>query len=125
MGYNTLRKLAIGAAVLGAAGSLGLLLRAAERPSRPVLVVMSVWVVSPFVLFAVAETVRTRWSSSVHATFDTATVILTAAMLIFYAVPGLKPPNTAAAFLFVLLPPVSVVLTVVATILAAIFSPRE
>ena len=46
------------AVVVGAAGSVGLLLRAGQRTPRLLLVLMTIWVLSPFIALVWANVVR-------------------------------------------------------------------
>jgi hypothetical protein len=122
---DILRRLAYGAAIGGSFGCVAFLVRAAERTPRFLLTLLILWELSPFVLFAAAEALSTRWATSTRSTLYGATVIMTAAMLTIYEFPALKPAGSPAGFLFVVAPPASVLLTAVAVAIAALMSPRQ
>ena len=122
---DILRRLAYGAAIAGSFGSVAFLIRASERTPRVLLALLILWQLSPFLLFAAAEVLSTRWPASVRATLYGATVIMTAALLTIYEFPVLKPVGAAAGFLFVLAPAALAGLTAVAVAIAALVSPRR
>jgi hypothetical protein len=99
--------------VIGAAGSIGCLMLAAEHPPAFLLVLFALWVVSPFALLAVAEWISTSWSSSTRATLRAVMLIVTVASLAIYGGVVFVQSKARVPF-FVLVPPVSWLLTVAA-----------
>ena len=108
---------------VGAAGSLALMLYAG-RSNRHMLitVLFIVWVLAPFVVLAWAAKMADGWSSATRATLQAATLIITAGSLAIYGYRAAFPPRTTGAFLFVIVPPVSVLLLLVALAIAAFMS---
>ena len=72
-----LRAVALTAVVAGAVGSAGLMLRRGQRTPRFLLVLFTIWVLSPFVALAWANMVSKRWSVLTRATLYSVTVVIT------------------------------------------------
>ncbi len=107
----------------GALGSLGFMLRAGRRTPRFLLVLFVIWVLSPFVALAWASMVSKRWSILAQTTLYCVTLVLTLGSLAIYGGLVVPPAGSPAAFVFVLVPPVSWVLLTVVPI-AALISRR-
>ena len=109
--------------VVGAAGSLALLLYAG-RSNTHLLITLGfiVWVLAPFALLALAERRSGSWSPGAQTTLRAMTLIIAAASLGIYAYRAAVPPRSTGAFLFVIVPPVSVVLVLVALVVASLMS---
>ena len=121
-----LRAVALSAVVAGAVGSIGLMLRAGQRTPRFLLVLFTIWVLSPFVALAWANMVSRRWSVLTRATLHVVTLVLTLGSLAIYGgLVDLKPPGSANAFLFVLVPPVSWLFMTMVVPVAALISHRR
>jgi hypothetical protein len=118
-----LRTVARCAVVAGALGSLGFMLRAGRRTPRFLLVLFVIWVLSPFVALAWASMVSKRWSILAQTTLYCVTLVLTLGSLAIYGGLVVPPAGSPAAFVFVLVPPVSWVLLTVVPI-AALISRR-
>lgn len=119
------RAVALIAVVVGAVGSLGLLLRAGQRTPRLLLVLFTIWVLSPFVALAWANIVSKRWSVLARATLYSATLVLTLGSSAIYGdVIPVAPPGSANAFVSVVVPPVSWLLIIVIVLIARL-SPRR
>ena len=74
---GVLRAAALIAVLAGAAGSLALLLHAGRRnDSRILLVLFTIWVLSPFVALVVADVVSKRWSVLTRATLHSVLLVL-------------------------------------------------
>ena len=119
-----LRSAALIAVAVGAAGSAGLLLRQGQRTPRLVLVLMAIWVLSPFIALALANVVSKRWSIPTRATLYGVTLAVTLGSLAVYGDDATGHRRPQAAFVFVLVPPVSWLLTIVAVSIAALYSGR-
>ena len=105
-----LRAEALVALVVGAAGSLGFMFHAGQRTPRLLLILFTIWVLSPFVVLLGAITVSKRWSALTRGTLYYVTLIVTLGSLATYGEwVHLKPPGSANAFLWVIVPPASLV----------------
>jgi len=113
------------AALVGAAGAAGFLLRAGQRTSWLLLVIMMVWVVAPFAALSFAELVSTRWPALVRTTLSSLMLLLTLGSLIAYAVDAWRPPKAQAAFVFVMVPLVSWGVMAIAVATSALVSRRR
>jgi hypothetical protein len=119
---GSLRTAALAAAALGAAGSVALTLRAGNRnPSRILILMFLVWVVSPFVLFVAADMLGKGWPVAARTALHAATIVAALVSLAVYGgvVLGPSPPKIARFFLVV--PPVSVLFAAAAAVAAAGF----
>jgi hypothetical protein len=121
--FDRLRGAAIAAMVVGAAGSVGLMVYAAERVHAPRILLAGfvLWVLSPFVLMALGHGLSRRWRWSIQTRSALYRVILAIAVasLIVYAVAalGATRPKTPP---FVLVAPASwLVFAAVVTIAAS------
>jgi len=121
-----LRAAALIAVLAGAAGSLGLMLHAGRRnDSRILLVLFTIWVLSPFVALVLAHVVSKRWSVLTRATLHSVMLVLTLASLAIYGDVALGPPRAKTAFVFVVVPPASWLLIAIAVPIAALISGRQ
>jgi hypothetical protein len=123
--FRLLRASSLMAVVIGAVGSVGLMLHAGHRnPSPLLLVLFTVWVLSPFAALLWANMASRRWSRAARAAVYCVTIFLTLASLAVYGNVVMHPPKSRAAFVWVVVPPASwVVLTIVISI-AAVTSRR-
>jgi hypothetical protein len=120
-----LRAAALIAVLAGAAGSLGLMLHAGRRnDSRILLVLFTIWVLSPFVALVLADVVSNRWSVLTRATLHSLMLVLTLGSLAIYGDAALGPPRAKTAFVFVVVPPASWLLIAIAVPIAALISGR-
>jgi len=122
---GVLRAVALIAVVAGAVGSVGLMLHAGKRTPRLLLVLFTIWVLSPFVALAWANVVSKRWSVLTRATLYGVTLVLTLGSLAIYGdVVVVAPPGAPNAFVFVVVAPGSWVLMTVVVAIAALVSGR-
>ncbi len=120
-----LRAVALIAVVAGAGGSVGLMLRAGQRTPRFLLVLFTIWVLSPFVALLWANMVSKRWSVVTRATLYGVTLVVTLGSLAIYSeLVVVRPPGSANAFLFVAVPPASWVFITIVVSMAALISGR-
>jgi hypothetical protein len=120
-----LRAVALIATVAGAVGSLGLMLRAGQRTPRFLLVLFIIWVLSPFAALLWANMVSKRWSVVTRATLYFVTLVVALASLAIYSeLVVVRPPGSANAFLFVIVPPASWVFMAIVVPMAALISGR-
>jgi len=117
-----LRVVSLVAVVAGAVGSVGLMLRAGQRTPRFLLVLFTIWVLSPFVALLWANILSKRWSVVTRATLYCVTLVVTLGSLAIYGeLVVLRPPGSANAFLFVIVPPATwVFMTIVVPTIALI-----
>ena len=121
-----LRTVAIIAVVAGGVGSLGLMLRAGQRTPRLLLALFIIWVFSPFMALLWANIVSKRWSVITRATLYCVTLVVTLGSLAIYGeLVVLRPPGSANAFLFVIVPPASWVLMAIVVPMAALISGKR
>ena len=109
--------------IVGAAGSLALLLYGG-RSNTHLLITLGfiAWVLAPFALLALGERRSRSWSPLAQTTLRAMTLLIAVASLGIYAYRAAFPPRSTGAFLFVIVPPVSVVLVLVALAIASLMS---
>ena len=121
-----LRTAALIALPAAAAVSVGFMLRAGNRnPSRVLLVLFAVWVLSPYAALVFAIIVSKDWSVLTRVTLYGMTLILTVISLAIYGDVALGPPRTKTAFAFVVVPPASWLLFAITISIAALISRRR
>ena len=103
-GFSGLRAAALIAVLAGTTGSVGFLLRAGQRTPRLLLVLMAIWVLSPFIALVLANVVSKRWSVFTRATLYCVTLVLTLGSLAIYGALILPPAGSARAFVFLVVP---------------------
>ena len=103
-----LRTAALIAVVVGAVGSVGLTLHAGRHNnSRLLLILFALWVLSPFAALVVANVISKRRA------VQSVTLLITLGTLAIYGYVALGPPRAKTAPVFVVVPPVSWLLTAV------------
>ena len=118
---DLLRAAALIAVVAGAVGSVGLMLQAGHPPLF-LRVLFAIWVLSPFALLALVETVSKRWSVLTRAALYVVMLVITLGSLVIYSVVAFGPHRAQPAFAFVLVPPASWLLTAIVLPIAALIS---
>jgi hypothetical protein len=111
------------ALIVGAVGSVGLMLYAG-RSNTHVLITLGFvfWVLAPFALLALAERRSGSWVPATRVTLHALTVLVAVGSLAIYGYRAAFPPRSTGAFLFVIVPPVSVVLVLVALAISSLMS---
>jgi hypothetical protein len=110
---------------LGAVGSLALLLNAGRRGTpKSLLLLMAIWVMSPFVTLFVGNALSGRWSASTRATLYGTMVVVALGSLSFYGLDTMSHIAGKPAAIYVLVPPVSWLLIAIAAA-AAFASDRR
>ncbi|HXP61766.1 MAG TPA: hypothetical protein VN829_14825, partial [Dongiaceae bacterium] len=105
-------------------GSLGLTLWAGRHnPSRLLLVLFALWVLSPFMALAVVNVVSKSWSVVSRATLHSVTLVLTLVSFAVYGGVHLRSA-TPNAFVFVVVPPISCLLIAIVVALATLASGK-
>ena len=124
-GFLGLLRAAARIAVLaGAAGSLGLMLRAGQRTPRFLLLIFVVWVLSPFVALGWADGVSKRWPVLTRAALYGVMLVVTLGSLAIYGDDALGHRRAQAAFVYVVVPPASWLLIAIVVPIAAFISGR-
>ena len=119
------RAVAIIAAVAGAVGSVGLTLYVGRHnPSRILLSLFVIWVLSPFVALIFASAVSKLWPVPTRATLYTVMLVLTLGSLAAYGDVAFGPARATPAFAFLVVPLESWLLIAVALPVAAFLSRR-
>ena len=107
------------ALLAGAIGSVGFVFYYGQRnPSRLLIVLFAIWVISPFVALLAADVVSTRWPARTRATLYVVMLVIAGGSLATYADAALGPPRGQGAFVFVIGPPLSWLLSAVALSIA-------
>lgn len=108
MEMDHLRKAALIAVAVGAAGSVGSTLRACRHNHSRILIVLFVlWVLSPFVALVWAYGASNRWPISIRRTLYGVVLVITAGSLALYGEVAFGPPRAQTASVFVVVPPAS------------------
>lgn len=126
MRTTTYRTAALVAALAAALGSTGFLLRATGRnPSQLLVVLLAVWVLSPFLALLWANATSARWSALTRASLHGATLTLALGSLAIYGADALWPRSSQGAFVFIVLPPASWLVGAAVVLIAAFVSGRR
>jgi len=80
---------------------------------------MAIWTFTPFVAMLAALVWSTRWPAAVQSTLYVATLFLTLGTLAAYVYDAFHP-RPQAAFMYVIVPPVSVTVFTIALLVAAL-----
>jgi hypothetical protein len=120
-----LRTISLIALLVGACGSLALMLRAGSNTPPLLLVVFVVWVLSPFMAISWAMTASKRWSALTRTALYWLTLVVTLGSLAFYANLVRPPAGSPAAFVFVAVPPASWVVLAAGISVAALLSRKR
>jgi len=99
-------------ALVGAAGAVGFLLRATSRNPSPLLVVLlALWVASPFVILMLASFLSPRSSRALLIV----ALVITLGTIGIYLADALWPRAAQGAFYFIVVPPASWLVVAVLT----------
>jgi hypothetical protein len=120
-----LRTAALIAIVFGAVGSVGLLRHAQEHPPPLLVVLFIIWVLAPFAALAVANIVSTRWSRPAGSTLQIATIFVALASVAVYLDDNISHRTAKKAFVYVAVPPASVIAVALAVAAAATASKKR
>ena len=101
----------------GAAGAVGLTLYTGRHNNSLVLMLLfALWVLSPFVVLGCCYAISKRWSPPARSAIYGLTLLLTLGTLAIYACVAFGPPRAKTAFVFVVTPPASWLLTAIVVI---------
>jgi hypothetical protein len=121
---GSVRAAAIWVSIVSAVGSLWLLLRAGRTTPRGLLVLMALWALSPFVLFAALDVMSKRWKQRPRALYVVMMVIAVASVAA-YALTVFGFPQRRPAPVFVMVPPVSWLLILLAVATSASITRKQ
>ena len=119
-----LRSAALVALIVGAAGSIGLLLHAKQHPPPLLVALFVIWVLAPFAGLAVAWMISRRWSIATQKTLYWVTIFGAIASLAIYGDDAVAHRAEHPAFVYVAVPPVMCLLGVIALSIAALRARR-
>ena len=120
-----LQAAALIALIAGAVGSLVFMFHAGEHTPRLLLVLFTIWVLSPFVVLLWAIIMSKRWSALTRTILYCVTFIVPLSSLAIYSEwIDVRPAGSANAFLFVVVPPVSLIFIAILVPAAALISGR-
>jgi hypothetical protein len=124
---GVLRAAALIALLVGAVGSVGLMLYAGRRKDSPrlLLALFAIWVLSPFLALGFSNIVSKGWSVITRATLYSVMLVLTLGSLAIYGDVALAPLRAKTAFVFVVVPPASWLLIATVVTIAALVSRRR
>ena len=121
---GVLHAAALAAVVVGASGSVGLMIWVGRRnPSRLLLALFVIWVLAPFTALFLADIVSKRWSVMTRATLHSVMLVLALGSLAFYGDVVLRP-RPQPAFVFIVVPLGSWLLMMIVVPIAALVSGR-
>ncbi len=122
---DRLHRAAAAASVVGAVGSVALTLYAGRANNLPFLMIlMSGWVLAPFMGYALASKYAGRWAASTRAALDGVIVLVAVGSLVLFARGALRPPASKPAAVFVAVPIAAWLLMLIAVPLTALISRR-
>src|SRR5258705_8466278 len=120
---NRLHNSARVGAVVGAVGSMALMLYAGRANQHVLVTVLFVfWVLAPFVALAWADRMSVRWSVVTRTALHWVTLVITVGSLAIYVHRVLRPPRTTGAFVFVAVPVASCLVVSISVACAALLS---
>ena len=120
-----LRKTALVALVIGAEGSIALMLQAGRNSPRLLVVLFTIWVLSPFLALAWASVIAKSWSVLTRTTLYSAMLVLAIGSLAIYGADAMRPRAAQAAFVSVVVAPASWLLIGLAAALARFVSGKR
>jgi hypothetical protein len=104
--FSLLRTIALIALLFGAVGSLYFVINAGRNNSSILLPALFViWVLSPFIILLIANSISKRWSFLTRKTIYWLMLIVTVGSLIFYS--AFNTPGTKRTFIFLIVPLIS------------------
>ena len=95
------------AVLVGAVGSVGLMLRAGQRSLRLLLVLFTIWVLSPFMALLLGSVASKRWSAATRVTLHGVMLVVALGSLAAYGDDAMGHRRAQAAFVYVVVPAAS------------------
>jgi hypothetical protein len=118
-------KVSLAAAVVGAVGSVGLMLHGHHNTSKILLTLFTLWVLSPFIVLICAHLISRPWPAAARAALHGAMLAIAPASLAIYTDVTLGPPRATPAAVFLVVPAASCLLAALAVAIAALLSRRS
>jgi hypothetical protein len=126
MPLRLIRTIALVLAIIGALGSVALMVRAGQRTPRFLLVLFVGWVLMPFVVLLWANIVSTHWSAATRiALLGVTLVIALGSVAIYGELVDIRPQGAANAFPWVITPPAAMLLIAVTVPAVALIARRR
>jgi len=117
------------AVLVGGVGSVALMFRAGYRgvgnPPPFLMVLFTLWVFSPFAALSWAGAVSRRWSSTTRTALEVVTLVVAVVSLAIYGYVALGPPRAQVAPPFVVVAPLSWLLSAIVLATTALVSRRR
>jgi hypothetical protein len=112
-------------ALASAAGSLGFLFHASRSRPPLLMLIFVVWVVTPFAGLMAADSRSSGWPMAARVTLYRLMLLVGLGSLALYGQDALWPRRTQAAFLYLIVPPVSCILIAAALAIASFVGGRR
>ena len=96
-----------------------------RNPSRILIVLFAVWVLSPFIALGLADRVSKRWSVLTRATLYSVMLVVALGSVATYGGVAFGSPRRTPAAVFLVVPVGSSLLAAIAVPLAALISGRR
>jgi hypothetical protein len=123
---DRLHRIAQAGALVGALGSIALTLYAGRNNNLPFLMILiSGWVLAPFMGYALAGRYSTRWAAATRAVLDAIIVLVALASLVIFARAAMNPPASKPGGPFVAVPIVGWLLMFVAVPVTELIARRR
>ena len=113
----------LAAGAFGSVGCMGFVGR--HQRSVLLLVLFTVWVLSPFAALAVGVALSNRWSVPIRRTLYTLTIVVALGSLAVYGTIAFGPPRPQPAFYFIVVPPACWGLIAIVVPVAALIAGRR
>lgn len=116
-----MRRAALTAVLIGAVGSLALMLRVGRHnPSVLLMAMFTLWVVAPFVALGWAHRRSARWPDLTRQAMQVVTFVVALGSLAIYGQVAFGPPRPTPAAAFLLVPAGSWLLVAIAAVVGAV-----
>ena len=122
---STARFVALSAAVIGAIGSVWLMLSIGSRAPLFLIILFIGWTLLPFAALAVANFISIRWSRLTRTMLYIITLVVALGSLALYADVVFRPPESTPASRWLIVPAASWLLMALAGAIALLISRRH
>ncbi|MEO6245288.1 MAG: hypothetical protein ABIQ12_07610 [Opitutaceae bacterium] len=120
-----LRRFTLIAALVGAAGSLVFMFRVGKRnPSAVLIILFTVWVLMPFAAMVWASRCSKVWTDTARTFLHVLILILTLGSLLIYGDVAFGAPRQQPAFMFLVVPFVSLLVLGVMTFASRVLQKK-
>ncbi len=113
------------AIVGGTVGSIALMRRTSPNMPPILVVLIGLWVISPFVLLVLGDVLANRWPLLSRTMIHVLALVLTVGSLAIYRSVAFGPPRPKPAFFFVLIPPIAWLVIATGVGMAALVSRKR